>query len=148
MTAYIEVIDAEAYFSTRMGSEAWDGADDDNKYKALLHATRLINALSFIGDKTEDTQGNEFPRGEDADVPEAIQFACCEIALKLLDGYDPDMEAKEVSVKQNRFASVITDRETAYAPAWMLAGIPSNTAWNYLMPFLLDPNSILLTRVN
>jgi hypothetical protein len=64
----ITVAEADAYFATRLHSDAWDQADHTTKAKALATAERHINALRLR---------------EDADQ-QARTEAICEQALWLL----------------------------------------------------------------
>lgn len=171
--AYCDIEIAQGYFDTRLRSEPWDRATEKDKWKALLDSTRRIDRLNFAGLRTWDwrlrmaTQSDtgtltinnilrpsepqqplEFPRNGDKDVPPEIIYACCEIALALLDGVDPEMEMQSLPSIHQGFAAV---RET-YDPATVRIayrhGIPSYTAWNYLYPFLADPGEIIFRRVN
>ena len=81
-------------------------------------------------------------------IPLAVIGACAEVALKLLDGYDVDKEAKALALSEQKFATAMTRRDTSFAQEWVLAGIPSLTAWNFLRPFLADPDRVELSRVN
>jgi hypothetical protein len=148
MSAYITNYDADTYFLTRFPSDEWDNASDENKTKALAHATRLIDTLNFIGDKHDETQVNEFPRGEDTVVPEAIANATCEIAVALISGRDIEYEqenlaAKVMSLDNNRLGS---DSSAVDLPK--VHGIPSRLAWDFLRPFLRDGQSFTISRVD
>ena len=48
---YGSVGDAATYFSTRLHSDAWDDATSQQQFAALLTARRLIDNLTFKGDK-------------------------------------------------------------------------------------------------
>jgi hypothetical protein len=94
--------EADTYFAGSLDSDAWDN-NSAKRDKALITATRKMNALSFIGVKAVSTQPHEFPRTywaapsmdardrtadsaqytEDA-IPQAIKDATCEWALFLL----------------------------------------------------------------
>lgn len=139
-------VTAETYFANRIGTSAWDNADEDEKDKALEHATSLIDNLNFIGDKASDSQDNQFPRGDDTEVPLKIKYACCEIAKKLLDGVDIEKEANDVLVSEHRMSTVITQKDSKTALPWVMAGIPSYQAWIYLTPFLIDSRELVISR--
>src|SRR5689334_8503127 len=138
MSAYITLYDADTYFLTRFPSDEWDNASDENKTKALAHATRLIDTLNFIGDKNDINQENEFPRGEDTVVPESIKNATCEIAIALISGRDIEYEQENMpltsmSLDNNRLGSA-----TSAVDLPKVHGIPSRLAWDFLRPFLRD----------
>jgi len=98
---YVTLAFADQYFADRLNTDAWTG--DDNKKKALIQATRDIDALTFTGYKYytgNDAEGNplqalEFPRRYNASssveylatgliIPVKIKMATCEQALYLL----------------------------------------------------------------
>lgn len=168
---YLERIDAQKYFDCRLNTSAWDYASPTDQNKALAQATRMIDTLNYLGRKWEKTQENEFPRFINLNVipnddpfqqcvnptppakvplvPERVLNACAEIALALLDDYDVDREARSVNMKEFHFSNVRTQRATEENPPdWILAGIPSPTAWNLLKPFLVDPFTVTLDRTN
>jgi len=61
-TSLVTSEEAEAYFAGRLHSDAWDSADEPTKGKALITATRQINALAFDGTKADPSQPHAFPR--------------------------------------------------------------------------------------
>lgn len=155
--SYVTVEYADSYFATRMNSDTWDNALINDQQKSLYEATRAIDRLAFSGVKSNYynhsvlkqslvVQPLEFPRNGLVDVPEGILFACCECALAFLDGMDIDSEINRAGVLSQSFAAVKqTKREDVVAP-YILAGIPSPTAWMYLTPYLADPREIRLIR--
>ncbi len=144
---YISVADAALYFAARVNTDAWELATDSGKFKAIGHAGRIIDMLSFKGSKTVSTQALEFPRDGDATVPVAIVQACCEIALALLDNRDPD---KLLEATYNQSIGIggalnIT-KDPTVVPDYIAAGVPSATAWRLLRPFMVDPYSVEIVR--
>jgi hypothetical protein len=147
MANYITYVEGDTYFAARLHADAWTDAIDGDKTKALTMATKIIDGLNYLGEKTADSQVNQFPRGEDAAVPQDIKDACAEIALKLLDDVDPDMESKLNSVQSNAFSSVKTTYNREFVPEYLVVGVPSFTAWKLLLPYLRDTQTITITRV-
>ena len=110
--SYLSLEDAEAYFSARLRSEAWDVASESDQEKALLTACRRIeahrlqvhrrpygfpydlpNALDRPADPlapADPDQALSFPRQRDLDqsgnyaIPDQVKQAQCEEALALL----------------------------------------------------------------
>lgn len=148
-TAYLDIVTAQSYFDGRLGTECWDTADDADKTKALLQATRSIDRLNFVGLKSDEAQELQFPRNGDTVVPSDIMAACAEEALALINGLDPEMERESLAVVQQEFgkAKVKFDRETA-RPIYILHGIMSSTAWSYLKPYLRDPLTMRISRTS
>ena len=145
-TPYIEVEDAQDYFDERLRSEAWDDATAEDQAKALKQATRMIDRLNFEGDKADEAQENQFPRGNDTEVPLDIQYATCELAFALLDDVDASMEIANLSNTKQGIGDARVERDTSYVHEHIRAGIPSLEAWTYLKPYLRDGRSIILER--
>jgi len=142
MIPYISVEDADDYFEEKVNTILWTETDPAEKLKALKDATKRIDRLNFSGEKADPDQELQFPRGIDILVPEDIQKACCEIAFKLLDGIDVDMEVDNLQVEQQSYHSVRTSYNREHIPEYLRAGIPSALAWSYLVPYLRDPREI------
>jgi hypothetical protein len=142
---YADQTYANAYFADRIGTSAWDGAVSLDQVKALRQSTRAIDRLNFAGQKHDDTatgdvpnQLRQFPRGDDVDVPDDVMQACCELALALLDGVDPNMEIENLNNAQQGISTAKVVRDTSYVQEHVRAGIPSIQAWTLLTPYLRD----------
>ncbi len=169
---YGSIIKANAYFLTRLHSEAWENESASNQTKALYTATRIIDRLNYKGYKhtvylileaaadyddveqadrrvAEAAQELEFPRDADTTTPDDIELACFEIALALLDGVDPDTELENLGVTNQSYSGVKTAYNRDQQPIeHLLHGIPSAMAWRILKPFLRDGRAVITTRVN
>jgi hypothetical protein len=166
---YGTVEKANVYFAARLHADVWTSAVAADKPKALLAATKIIDALNFKGYKStvyavllansnathdevrvaEATQALEFPRDADTVVPVAIEEATYEIAYALLDGRDPEMDLEALAVTSQRYAAVGTSYDRSYGPqAHILNGVPSMVAWRILLPYLRPANEIKLSRVS
>jgi hypothetical protein len=84
VAAYVTTAEADQYFATRLYADAWTGATELDKQKALETASRQIDRLPLKGRKTDTAQIMAFPRYPDTEVPQAVKDACCEQALFLL----------------------------------------------------------------
>ena len=106
--SYADVADGDAYHDGHLYAAAWTGASSGDKEKALVFATRLIDAeCRFNGWKSHDLQALQWPRERCHDpdkgpplsilllptfgtyvlsyiVPKAIIDATCEMARELL----------------------------------------------------------------
>ena len=145
--SYITLNDANTYFESRYGVDSWDEAEDSDKTKALAEATIRIDRLNFIGKKADNDQELQFPRYDDTVVPNDIQYACAEVAFALLDGIEPEREIELLSMKSQGLASARSTYDRTFVPEHLLAGIPSALAWQYLKPYLIDPENVAITRV-
>ena len=160
ISAYGSVANADLYFSFSLNARKWETSSPANKRKALISATRLIDSLNYAGQKANDGQVLQFPRKNsytdplteettvtaDDNVPADIKIACYIIALRLLEGYDPDKEADLLAAASTKFGQVSTIYQREYIPEHKRAGIPSATAWTYLRPYLRDPYAVTLVR--
>ncbi len=157
---YLSVSDADAYFVTRLDSDAWLEATAERKQAALVTATRAIDNLNFVGVKQSPSQPLEFPRlGTRVSsngavyaeipmtpaVPVEILVACCEEAIVRLDGMDPELEMSSMRVAATGYAS-LRESYTGVASENLRAGVMSQQAWNLLVPWLADPLSLTLAR--
>jgi len=145
---YGTLAEGSAYFAQKLRTSAWDNASDEDREKALWEATRSINRLAFKGAKTDPVQENQFPRDTSEIVPEVIEWATYELALVLLDAIDPELEIRNLGVTGESYASVRTTYDRSLRDQGILSGIPSATAWQFLQPYLADPDSITLSRVS
>jgi hypothetical protein len=94
--SYASVADGDAYHDGHLYASAWTAATTANKEKALVFATRLIDAeFRFKGVKANSAQALQWPREECRDpdgadylasdaVPSAVVNATCELARELL----------------------------------------------------------------
>ena len=165
--------EANTYFDNRLHEQAWYDSPASDRPKALIKASQIIDNLNYKGEKAavveilydEDwnevdvtdeelrdanlSQPLEFPRGEDTEVPDEIMIACWEVAYALLDGVDPDLDVENLGVSSQGYASIRTTYARSQALVeHLMHGIPSATAWRYLMPFLRDADKIKLSRVD
>lgn len=137
------------YFSKRLRIEDWEMASDDNKQRALFESTYMIDRLNYKGSKTSPTQKLQFPRDRDTRIPRDVEYATYEIAILLLGGYDPEAETRNKELYSSRFggASVMYQPYNNPLP-YVLAGIPSATAWRYLFPYMRVATTVSLVRVD
>jgi hypothetical protein len=83
--SYVNLTEANEYFSNRLHVDAWAEASDADKEKALQQATKAIDRQPLSGRKTDTAQPLAFPRYPDTEIPAAVKEACCEEALALLE---------------------------------------------------------------
>jgi len=150
MGQYATLEEANAYFATRLHSGLWGATNPTDRNNSLIVATRIIDRLNFVGDKTDviTPQELEFPRGGDVNVPSDIKNASYEIAFALLDGVDPEMETDNLAIVSEGYSSVRATYDRNAALPHLAAGVPSMTAWRYLLPYLRDDKSFNMSRVS
>ena len=146
--AYTTYAEGDTYFAGRLGNAAvaWVASEDADKTKALTHATDIIDQLNFQGEMSEDDQDNQFPRGDDTVVPQAIKDACCDIAATLLDGADPDVEGENLRMVSQGYGNIRSTYNPDISAIHHVAGVPSRTAWLKLLPFLRDVDQVHVSR--
>lgn len=144
---YADIGYAEDFFATCLWTDDWDAANITDKNKALTMATKIIDQLNFLGDKADPNQENQFPRGTDTEVPNAIKEACVWIAKALIEGVNPEKEFENLFLLMQHFEGARVTFDSKPAPN-IVAGVPSSTAWRLLYPFLRDGAVITLRRVD
>jgi len=145
---YATIAWCTTYFSTVLNVEPWTEATDAERTAALTMATDAIDRLNFLGEKTDSSQTNQFPRDADTIVPEDIQKASAEIALRLLDGVDPEIEFEQLGMVSQGYANVRSTYDRSQPPPHIVAGIVSITAWRFLKPYLRDWRGVKVNRVS
>lgn len=143
---YGTVLGADTYFNQRLNSDAWTAATNSEKVASLVEATRLIDRLNYRGNKTSSTQYLEFPRDDDTVVPDPIIYGTYELAIKLLEQFDPDIEAESLRAIDQTYAGVKQSYNPNVFPEWTMAGIISARAWRLIRPYLRDPYLLTLNR--
>jgi hypothetical protein len=148
LNSYGSLEKADIYFDNRLRSTAWKESTVQERKSALVEATDLIDNLNFIGSKHAPSQFHQFPRNTDTETPWVIEKACYEIALKLLEGFDPDMETDNLSASAQGFSSVRETYDRTFVLSHLRAGIPSSKAWELLKPWLSEKRSLKIRRVD
>ncbi len=148
MSSYLTIVEAQAYYDTRLGTSPWDIADQVNRNKSLLMSTSIIDRLKYLGARTDITQTNQFPRSGELVVPQAIKDATAEIALALLDGFDLELEYENLNMVSQSFGKLKSTYDRSIIQEYKLAGVPSITAWRLLKPYLYDQLTVDLHRVS
>lgn len=148
ITPYADLGTASDYVSRYvMDTSVWDRSSEAQRTKSLSRATLQIDNLNFSGVKTSPTQVSQFPRNGFSIIPDGIQVACIELALVLLDGFDPELEEGMLGTTTTSYAAVRRTSDPGMTQDHIRAGIPSLTAWRRLLPFLHDPYALVIRRV-
>ena len=147
MDAYATTTFGDTYFENILRADAWDDADAATQTKALKESTLWIDGLNFKGQKADADQERQFPRGTDTTVPEAVQQACCDLALVLLDGIEVEMEMSNQRLVSSGYSSVRATYDRSKIDESVMAGIPSMAAWRKLIPYLRTADAVTIRRV-
>lgn len=92
--SYVSLVEADAYLTKRLDTEAWNEADTPTQEAALVSAAYRLDQEAWRWSKASDTQALEFPRTgqtdkngtriDDDEIPVWLQRAQIELALALL----------------------------------------------------------------
>jgi hypothetical protein len=129
--SFATLAEAQTYFGERVGASAWEDAAEPKQKKALITATRRLNALKYVGYKTSDTQALVWPRigafdesGYEYDtaiVPAPVKEATFEAALKILtdgaDGADPLADSELAQFDRAKVGPLEVDINHGHKPA-------------------------------
>lgn len=142
INSYATIEYTDAYLTTRLFSEPWFLAPVNKKTAALVQATKIIDTLSFRGLRETTEQPLSWPRiletGSEACIPTEIYLACCEIALALISGINPENEFRNVNKTSQGYGALRTTKDTKMVDPHLVHGVVSITAWNFLRPYLTD----------
>lgn len=107
VNSYVELDDADDMAKERYGPriDAWTALTATKREATLMQATRDIDAVAWLGYKTERDQALEFPRG-DSSIPGVVQEACLEQACHLALTASSAERREELSRAGVRSASV------------------------------------------
>jgi hypothetical protein len=125
--------DADLYFKYRLWILVWEEATENDKDKALISATRILERLSLYAYTT---------------CPQDLKDAICEIALALLDGAEPEKEFENLALTNSQYSSVRSTYDRTYPMEHLEAGVPSITAWRLIKPYLDVSKGLKLSRVS
>lgn len=110
---YADTDAADEYLEADFNASAWRGATDDEKARALVSATRVLDRVTWAGDKAESDQALAWPRTdtnidgvEDDEVPTDIVNASIELANAILIGTDVANQTQAQNVKRQAAGSV------------------------------------------
>jgi len=176
MSNYGTVAGGNTFFGARLHAYDWDSATPEDKQKALVQASELIDQFDYIGQKyavqvvidaqddsydwstdegqealrtAELSQELEFPRGDSATIPTEIETACYLIAKALLSGRDPEADLENLSVKSTAYGGVRTTYQRDGNNQEHLAHlIPSPQAFNLIRPFFRERDTFDVKRVS
>ena len=79
--SFVTLDEANNYFATVPDSSTWDDKTVDQKKRALISATRLIDSFVYYGDRCDDGQALKFPRNNYQ--VDGVELACSTIPLNI-----------------------------------------------------------------
>lgn len=144
MSTYATLTDADTYVQYHLRKRLWTALTADEQFTYLNTATRMIDRLSYIGEKADPAQALAFPRAGQTAVPSNIVEATIELAISLADGVDAELELVNIPRIANTYGTLKVVQTPTYAPKHISAGIPCMEAWVRLVPYLADVNALQL----
>lgn len=139
---------ANNYHASMLEGQRWGYTDPTRRFQALVSATKRIDRLNFIGVQTVVGQPLQFPRGTDTLIPADIEEACYDVALALLEGVEPDTEHVNSLTTLQAYGGLRSEFDRSSVLEYTANGIPSLTAWQKLLPYLLARREIELRRIS
>jgi hypothetical protein len=151
--SYLTLAEAVAYFASRLHTTVWDAAVDATREKALIMATKWIDALScFTGAAASSTQALKWPRTgmtgltghsiSSSIIPQTLKDATAEFAQQLISSdrtVDSAVETQgitsikagpvQLGFKDSVTAKVLPDAVTnLMVPSWLCEDDENQTA--------------------
>jgi len=144
---YVDIAYGDNYFSYRLFSDPWNQATSEEKQSALTMATRAIDHLPLRRSKLDTDQVLAFPRTGQTAVPDRVKFCCCEEALSLLAGNNPEEEAEYLGITGESFSGVSTNYDSNRVVVWKDFGFTSKKAFEYIYPYIDNLTTFRIDRI-
>jgi len=133
---YVTLDEADIYLESVMNTEPWDLSTDTLRTKAIKASQKIIESLNTVGTLVDN------------EPVELVKDATVEIALKLLDGVDPETELYNYTIKEMEFDRLKQTNKSGETPLHVIAGVPSVTAFNILRRFMPDITTVRMSRTD
>lgn len=116
LTSYVTLSEADDYHDQRASFEAWNGLDEQTKERRLMSASDFLDsAYTFKGEKADPLQFRQFPRAGQENIPLAVKYAVCELALQ--GELNQNAEQKMASVRVGPLSVNYADSHADTAPS-------------------------------
>ncbi len=156
---YVTMVEADAYFDTRIDAGAWVNAQDDDQESALVTATLILDENQFIGVAVSSTQSLAWPRkgayifdprlGQEVnfsvtEIPKRMKQAVLEMAYHLLSNENL-LDNKTQNFEEISIGTITlkdSNNDTTRTPV-----VPTLVR-KYLKPLLVNQGSTQWWRAN
>lgn len=135
---YTTLEEADTYFQAVLRKDAWLDSNDEDRTTALLQAEGIVKNLAVPLFEELETYNYT--------VPIDVKGAVAEIALRLLEGVDPEEELDAVQASRLTFDKVSRSNKAMEIPLHILAGVPSYKAFTVLQQYIPNPTTVRLFR--
>jgi hypothetical protein len=153
------MVEADAYFDTRIDAGGWLNAQDDDQESALVTATLILDENQFIGVSVSSTQSLAWPRKEastfdprlgrqitfsESEIPKRLKMAVLEMAHHLLSNENL-LDNKSQNFEEISIGTITlkdNNNDTTRTPQ-----VPSLVR-KYLKPLLVNQGSTQWWRAN
>ncbi len=149
--SFVTVAETDTYCDARMNATAWADAEDDDKARAVIDATRELSAKAWVGTRASSTQKLSWPRSfainpdvswaswayyDSTTIPDRVKDATCELAFLLLNGDASDINTPDstLNVKVKTVDVLTTEYFDPQQRAKGLSRLPSVT--RFIRPLL------------
>lgn len=142
--SYVTVAEADAFLDGRLNAGAWSATDADTRAKAVVEATRELDALPWAGSRVSTAQALNWPRAYVLDpdapwdvettgiddrlyiaetvIPPRVKDATIELALQFVKAGTSDLAALDGD------AGLVAKTVGPLAKAWGALGKPQGLA--------------------
>ncbi len=146
ITSYLTPTEAQTILDEILGTELFAEFSTEEQQKALNTATVSFNNLAYSGDKTSDTQSNEFPRNGDTTPPDDFLLAVALESLILLDGKNSESEWESAFLLSQDFAGIASRYDRSVKEPNIMCGIMSIKSYQLIKKYLADYQAVNIVR--
>lgn len=84
--SFCSIEDAGVYFDERLHSSVWFSAEEEDRHRSLIQATKIFNIYLSWNDEDGDDVTGDADDGDETitTIDESLKYATCEMALVLL----------------------------------------------------------------
>jgi hypothetical protein len=118
--SFITLVEYAAHMDGRLHASAFQAADEEDRKKSLIEATRELSVLPWVGERTDDVQALAWPRDDalnpdapldvlgnvvdydDDEIPDRIKRATSELAFEFLRAGTTDIASIDPGLNVKR----------------------------------------------
>jgi hypothetical protein len=124
---YRDLAETDAYLAGSVNQPAWAALSDDEKTRAIVAATRLLDRQRWLGEKTVADQPLAWPRTgidgvDDATIPAQVLDAHSELTLALATGSSAETSVSTAFDGTRRLKAGSAEVEYFFNASQQLAG--------------------------
>lgn len=147
--SFVSLAEADAYMESRLNASTWESsASTDDKNRALVEATRMLDTLAWAGRTAADTQALAWPRDwvvdpdsptqdyfDNDELPQRLKDATMELAFQFIKAGTTDVAARDT--KLDVVSETIDVISKTYAPHGRPDGVRRYPrVWGLIAPLM------------